>query len=267
MTALSIEARIFGSALTMTWIPTGAPKAISVQIATDVNFTANLNHFVLPSATRSATLDVGAGAWFFRVGQWSGKEHEGEITWTPTYGPAVVDCAKPPIQPSASKAVELVNNYPTIGAFRLHTNISERAIVYIEVCKGGTKFEANNTKSRYMLDWGRGSLDVGGLDPHHVYSVRFTTFPVPPAATTATATAAEGRGEFPKSTLVHLPTMCEVLGKRPLRAGRHADGDMMGAARGGQALLRESQERATMRFPSQAAYLRYLATKTGAGYH
>jgi hypothetical protein len=250
----SVEARIAGSVLQISWgLFATDPRAISIQVATDANFTKNYAHFVLPTMASSVGLDLGAGTWFYRLGVWSGKDHEGSVDWTATYGPAAISCAKPTFAAPAP-VVSVLHSYPTPGGIRLATNISEKTLVCLEICKGSAGFEANNTTMRYVLNWGNGTVDVAPLDPANSYSVRISRFPTTPAA-------------FPSTALYTMPAGAIVRMARPLRVARHGDGHQMAAAHAGAAMLKEAAERPTMRFPSQAAYMRYLASKTGAAYH
>jgi hypothetical protein len=254
MAISGIEALIIGSKLQFKWelyLPDA--KLISIQLATDVNFTKNYNHFVIPTKALSTILEVGAGAWYFRFGVWSGKDHTGDVSWTPTHGPATVVSSKPTLS-SAAPSVEIVHSFPIPGGIHFNSNIVTKSIICVEVCKNGAGFEANNTTMRYYLDWGSGGFDVRGLDPANTYALRVSRFP-------------ESYSEFPTSQLYHMPSGAVIGVKRPLRIPRHGDGDRMAAARGGEAILREAAERPVMKFPSQAAYLRYLATKTSSMYH
>lgn len=249
-----VEARIFGSTLRLNWeLAMGEVRAISIQVATDANFTRNYCHFVLPTKSSSVTLDLGAGGWYFRAGAWTGRDHVGSIEWSATYGPAEISTAKPTFV-APTPTVAILHHFAVPGGVRLQTSIGEKSVICVEVCKGGVGFEANNTTMTYMLNWGDGTVDVKGLDAVNSYGVRVSRF-------------VSEYSEFPTAKLHCLARAAAVGPLRPLRVGRYGDGDRMAAARSGATMLREAAERPTMRFPTQAAYLRYLASKTGAGYH
>jgi hypothetical protein len=255
MSFSDIEALIIGSTLQMKWkLLATDVRAISIQLATDMNFTKHYNHFVIPSKSSAVTFDVGAGLWYFRFGMWSGKDHIGDISWTPTYGPASVVCAKPTLSPPLS-IVTIHHAFPIPSGIHFNSNIGAKTLICVEICKGGGGFEANNTTMKYYLDWGSGGFDVRGLDANSTYALRVSRFP------------SSRQDEFPKSEIYHMPAGAVVSTKRPLRVPTHGDGHRMAASHGGEAMLKEAAERPSMKFPTQAAYLRFLASKTSAAYH
>lgn len=255
MAVSNVEVTIFGSSLQFQWeLLMPEARALSIQLATDSNFTRNYNHFIIPTGASSVRLEVGAGEWYFRMGTWSGKDHVGDVTWTATYGPARVVTAKPTLA-SPPANVSILHSFAIPEGIHFNSNIGSKSIICVEICKNSSGFEANNTTMKYYLDWGNGGFDIRGLDSANNYALRVTKFPFSSVQ------------EFPKDTLIHMPAGAIVPLRRPIRTGRHGDGDRMAAARGGEAMLREAAERPTMKFPSQAAYLRFLASKTSSQYH
>jgi hypothetical protein len=250
-----VEAMIVGSSLQLKWnLLQPEARAISIQVATDSNFTRNLNHFIVPTSASFIGLDVGRGEWYFRLGHWSGKDQEGDVYWTATYGPALVVCTKPSVAPPPA-ALRVLHSFPIPGGIHFNSNIDVKNLTFVEICKDSTTFEANNTNMKYYLDWGTGGFDIHGLDPVNVYAMRVTKFP------TGVDAAA-----FPTSSVYHLPASVSIGSKRPLRIGRRADGGALATSRADNAVLRDAATRPTMKFSSQGDYLRFLATKTVAHY-
>jgi hypothetical protein len=256
MAVNEVEALIIGSALQINWkLLLPEARALSVQVATDSNFTRNYNHFMIPVTASFVRLDLGVGSWFFRIGTWSGKDHAGDAAWSPTYGPANVVCAKPTLKPPAPN-IAILHSFPIPEGIHFNSNISVKNMICVEICKNSSGFEADNTVMRYFLDWGHGGFDVRGLDPLNTFALRITKFP-----------CSDGLAEFPTTELWHMPAGVVIGAKRPIRSPRHLDGSGTATARGGEALLRDAAERRTMKFSSQADYLRFLAAKTKSQFH
>lgn len=249
----NIEAMIIGSSLQLKWnLLQPEARAISIQVATDSNFTKNLNHFIVPTSASFIGLDVGRGEWYFRLGHWSGKEHEGDVYWTATYGPALVVCSKSSVAPPPPN-LRVLHSFPIPGGIHFNSNIDVKNFTFVEICKDSTAFEADNTNMRYYLDWGTGGFDIRGLDPLNIYALRVTKFP-----------SGVDAAAFPTTVLYHMPASVSIGSKRPLRVERRTDGVMLATSRAGDAVLRDAATRPTMKFSSQGDYLRFLATKTVA---
>ena len=160
MAFTGVEAFIMGSKIQFKWkLLLPEAKLISIQLATDANFTKHYNHFVIPVGAESVTLETGAGEWYFRLGSWSGKEQIGDVAWTPTYGPARVICAKPTLVAPAPN-ISLLHSFAIAEGIRFNSNIIVKTIICVEICKDSSGFEANNTVMKYYVDWGDGGFDI-----------------------------------------------------------------------------------------------------------
>lgn len=255
MAVSNIEALIIGSSLQFKWknlIPEA--RAVSIQIATDSNFTKHYSHFVFPPLATGSTLEVGAGAWYFRFGVWNGKDHVGDVTWTPTYGPAVVICAKPTLAPPTPSVV-IHKSYAVPEGFIIQSNIVKKSIICVEICKNSADFEANNTNMKYYLDLGTGQFDIRGFDTANSYALRIATFPSPSPE------------NFPSTTLFHMPAGVTTPLTPPLAPIRHAAAIDRVNSQAGMAMLREASERPIMKFSSTDEYLRFKKSKTAANFH
>ena len=253
MAISNIEAVILGSVLQFKWkLLLPETRLISIQLAFDSNFTKNMNHFVIPTSASSVNLDVGQGAWFFRFGTWIGKDLAGDVTWSPTYGPANVICTKPFILPPPPN-ITIHHSFPIGEGIRFISNTVVKSIICVEICKDSNGFEANNTVMKYYVDWGDGGFDLRGLDPLNSFALRVTKFP-------------SNYSEFPKTNLFHMPAGALIGSKRPLRAQRHKDTLAMTETRGDSAVLRDIADQRRIKFSSQADYLRFLAAKTKSQY-
>ena len=245
MAAQNVLVRVDSGALDFSWDVLGEPVAISVQIATDNEFTTNARTFVIPPMS-GVRLDVGNGVWFFRIGSWLGTTTQGKITWTPVYGPAIL-----PVRKTAVKAkvptLPLIHAQGIAEGVRLHTGVHDKSYAIIEYSVNA-RFPGSKTSSVYMFDWGRGYFDCMGLDPLKTYSVRLSTF-------------SKDRDKLPDESIVQLEAFSAAHGKRPIPASKPMDNTMKAIATGDDPILREALGKPFLRFASHAEYLRFTAAK------
>jgi hypothetical protein len=223
----------------------GEPRAMSIQVATDIEFTKNAMTYVVPPYG-GAELDVGSGAWYFRVGSWFGSEAEGKIVWTPVCGPATVTSLKPPFAPQKA-AVPVLHTQAIMNGLRLHTGLTKKVYAVMEYSRNPA-FPASQTHSIYAVDHGRGYFDCIGLEPTAVYSVRVATFEA-------------DVGVMPTDRVGELCAFTSVHGKRAARPIRPSDNVARSTAVGDVVLLREARIKPNMRFSSHSDYLRFLGAQ------
>jgi hypothetical protein len=280
MAAQNVLARIDGASLHFSWDLVNECHAISIQVAQDVDFSRQANHFVVP-VVPGATLELGRGAWYFRIGTWIGKKEVGKIVWTPVYGPANILAPRAPIEPPVNP-LRIVHHHPIVDGVRIHTGDTDVRYGVFEAAVD-RRFPMGSTKWTYVKNPGHGYFDATGLNTLEVWNVRVSVMgpmlpaiPRPPrneegGGAGAGAGAAASVPLFPRAPepptkpVEHLCAGRVVAGIRPLRPRRHADSTLTTGAHAGTTLLREMQERGAVRFPSHAVYVRYLHAKTTAG--
>jgi hypothetical protein len=249
MAVQNVSARTDGGLLDMMWEVLAEPVALSIQMATDNEFTSIVRTFVIPTAS-GATLDIGNGTWFFRIGAWMGSKTAGKITWTSPYGPATIATRKAPVNLKPC-TLPLLHVQSIQNGIRLHTGLHEKAYLLVDYCKN-SKFPASQSTSLYMFDWGRGYFDVDGLDFLHKYSIRFASF-------AGSADRAPVRHLLPTETVAQLEAPRAIHNAAPGRPARPVDNGLKAVAAADDPILREAQQKPFMRFASHADYLRYTA--------
>ena len=283
MAAQNVLARIDGSSLHFSWDLVNECRAISIQVAHDVDFSRQVNHFVVP-VVPGATLELGRGSWYFRIGTWIGKTEVGKIVWSPVYGPANLVTPRASIAPPPNP-LTIVHHHAIVDGVRVHTGDTDVRYGVFEAAVD-RRFPMGSTKWSYMRNPGHGYFDVTGLNTVETWNVRASVMgPMLPAVPHRAAradvddeSAAAGAGagvvavpSFPRApapptkSVEHLCSGKVIAGICPMRPRRHADSTLGTGAQAGSVMLREMQERGTVRFPSHAAYVRYLHAKTTAG--
>jgi len=245
----NVLARVDDSKIVITWDVFGEPRALSVQIAMDPDFTSFLNTFLVPPQVKGVTLDVGGGHWYFRVGCFNGKKEYGVIEYSAIYGPAVVPVEKPP-QKLSPPSFAILHYKPILEGVRFYTDRTTPCYAIMESCPSN-KFNASDTTSTYSLDFGRGYFDCLGLNSRTTHSVRIACW--------------EGNvSEFPTDRVARLEQFRAAHYVKPTASVRRDISSLGTAAAAGAALLRESREKPVMKFASHTAYMRYIASKTEA---
>jgi len=239
--------RVAGSAvdgkLGISWMCFDTVKALSVSVATDIEFLTNERTFVVPPI-QSILLDVGPGAWWIRVGAWDGTDAEGRIEWSGIQGPIPVLSTKPTLK-EQDPAVVVIHTQAIQGGLRFHTTTQTPVWAILE-SSSHPRFPASSTKTRYMFDWGRGYVDCMGLQSGTLYSVRLRTFG-PDSTTLPTGSVKQ----VSRGIVTH-----RKQSAKPLRLSSATDTTVR---RGDEMLLRDAKETPHVRFPSHTFYLKHKA--------
>lgn len=243
----NVVARVGGGTLDMTWEVLGAPHALSIQVAQDVQFRNAMRHYVIPVVS-GINLDVGGGTWFFRVGSWNGTSTEGSIDWTPILGPAVMPVRRLVQQPKPS-TLSILHRRPTMGGVRIHIGLIGNTYYVVEYNTDKT-CPASSTTYKYIFDNGRGHIDIKGFDPLHLYTTRLSTF-------------SDTKGTLPIDTVKLLEVPVATYGIRALKYEAPIDKNntIRTTAKGDEPILREAIEKPFLRFASHADYVRFNAAK------
>lgn len=232
--------------LALRWEVYGKPIALSVQVALDTEFTEEARTFVLPKSATTCALDIGFGAWFYRVGAWEGTNMNGTVEWSGIYGPVAIQ---------TQKGRTLVSEFPTIipnvtpanNAVVFHTGLYEPYYMIIH-CTQKDVFKASVMKTYYKKDWGNGSLQLSGLDPQYTYSFQLQMFP-------------DEKAVLPTNTIRPLSDVYSIKNKRtgmPVKASSNTDHAIYAADK---AILLDAVGRQKQTFASQTDYIRFQAAK------
>lgn len=248
MAVQNVNASVNGIIAQISWEIVGNPLAISVQFASDAEFTKNIKTFVIPTGP-GAWLDIGNGSWFFRIGSWFGKPDYGVITWTPTYGPIAIISQKMPIK-LKSPTLSVLHASSIVEGIRIHTGINTRMYAIIEYSMD-SRFPSGATKTLYALDWGRGYFDIHDLEALTKYSVRIATF-------------IGSRSELPSDSIIMIEPYQAFHGKIPMKAAKPLISSTQTSSKADDAILREIENTPNPRFSSHADYMRYITAKTRA---
>lgn len=243
MSVQSPLAQCIDGVLTFSWDVMGSPAALSIQIATDIEFAHDTRTFIIPVVT-SATLDCGAGHWFFRMGAWVGDPTSGTVAWTGVYGPVVVTTSRPRTS-LLDSPVRIVHTQAIQHGLRLHTG-NLVPMYFVVESSVDPRFPASNTATQYILDWGRGYTDCLGLQFGQPYSVRFGVF------------------QTAKLSLPEIRQLCTwqaVHNKNAARPIRPINSSALGTSRADAAILREASQTPFVRFTSHSDYLRFKAAE------
>lgn len=248
MVVQNVAAVVNGSIAQLTWEVIGSPIAITVQFATDYEFTKNIKSFIIPTGP-GAWLDIGNGAWFFRIGSWIGKPESGVINWTPTYGPLTIVVQKMPIK-TKSPTLPVLHVSTIVEGLRIHTGVNACIYAVIEYSKD-SRFPSGSTKTLYALDWGRGYFDVRDLEPFEKYSVRIATF-------------TGNRSELPTESIAILEAYQAYHGKTPMKAVQPSTNSVRTSMKADDTILREIENTPNPKFGSHSDYIRYITAKSRA---
>jgi hypothetical protein len=247
-----------GSKIMVYWtIPETATEhvAISVQLATNDDFTAGVRTFVIPANLKGVGLDVGNGKWFVRVGFWKGNAAAGHIIWSKRTAMAEeVRCAKAAV-PVPKTFLPVIHTTPQIERIRFHfSNPLKRYVVY-ETCPH-TSFSATSTVTRYKLHSGA-DFDVGGLTALVPANIRLCTL------------ATLDQTVLPTESVEMLGGWSAALNKRPLKKPGDLDGMSTVERLAMDAVIKHADTAVAKgekpRFSSHADYVRYQAAMARLG--
>jgi len=252
MAVQSLGASFFEGKLALSWDVMTETKSLLVNVAKDAEFTNSSRQFLIPPSTSSLHLDCGMGTWYVRIGALIGDDSAGMVDWSGIQGPVVVVSTKGnPDEPPCS--LSLLHTQAIQEGVRLHTGSMIQMYALLEYSREPT-FPSSATKTKYMLDWGRGYYDCLGLDPLHTYSIRIRTWG------TNTKDASEGT-TFAVKEVKPLSKAVVANGKQSLKMGKPTSGGDLSATRAGNRVVVEARERGGMRFEKHSDYVKYLAAK------
>jgi len=228
--------------LTLKWTLIGEPLALSVQIAHDIEFTKTLRTFVLPRVS-GISLDCGQGTWYFRIGSWLGTKQTGIIEFTPIHAPLTNPVMRLPV-PVKAPEVSILHTQAITNGLRLHMSSSVKHYVVIETFKNTNVLAGSKGTTTYLLETGRGYVNVMGMDYNHTYAVRISQMTI-------------DAGELPTDSVKMLDSGLTVYGKKPARPLKLGDSGAVTTNRGSNAILRDMEHKTNVHFASHSDYLRY----------
>ena len=217
-------------------------KVITINVANDSEFTVNPRYLSIPKAT-NATLDVGQGVWYVRIGCWIPSPKtpsEGALEWSGIVGPIQIVTQKPML-PTIRRNITIIYNQSIAGGLRLHTGKYENYYAIAEYTTGN--FEASSTKTLYTFDSSRGYVDVIGLLKQYTYNVRIAHF-----------------GALP-TTVHQLSDWITIRNKQPTILQKPLDGTDLSKSKSDLAILNDTSVIRGIRFSSGTERANYLAAK------
>ena len=240
----NIITQCIGGKLALQWETLGDCVAISVQTASDSEFTKNERCYVIPKIN-AIDLDCGGGLWYVRISAWVGNTTDGVIEWSGVYGPVAVVNTKslPPLKPSPAF---IIHTQAIQKGMRFHTENLKPMYFVIESSLERT-FTSNTTKTQYVFDYGKRQVDCLHLSFGKVYSVRFGAF------TTESLSKMEVR---------QLGEWQTVHNKQPARPIKPTDNTQAVVEKADAIYLREVSQKKMARFASHGDYLRFKAAET-----
>ena len=224
-----------------------------VCCARDPEFTVDRRCFFVPKiGADGVSLDMGGGAWFFRIGTLAGNlNYRGRIVWSNIYGPYTNAGARgrsPP--PHGSNVISLLHSRAIPSGLRAHVSYAGAAYIAIFECSRRADLRASDTQWTFHIDTvRRGSVDCLHMEHPHRYYVR--------------CVGMDG-AEFPTDRIVPLGTGIQFQGV-PVAAVQPLDTTAQSTHRADIAVLRGNENERNIRFTSHADYLRYQAARARAG--
>ena len=232
--------------LELEWESFGNPIAFSVQAALDSEFTQETRTFVIPKSTRSCTLDIGAGQWYYRVGAWIGTELEGNIDWSGIYKPIHIASAKerPVVTPFPILIPKVT---PALNAVVFHTGLYEPYYMILHMTSDSI-FKASSMKTYYIKDIGNSKIQMSKLDPQYTYSFQLQML-------------TGNKGELPTNTVRLLTDVYSVKNKKTGATVKPASGTDHAVYARDKAILQDAVGRTKQNFSSYADYLQFKAAR------
>ena len=218
--------------------------AITINIASDSEFTKNDQCYVVPRVD-GANFDCGGGFWYVRFGAWIGDEKSGIVEWSGIYGPVAVINPKP-INTTKPSPAKIINTQAIQKGLRLHTGNLTPMYFVIESSLDD-KFPATATVSRYVYDYGKGYVDCLDLLFGKDYNVRFGAFVTE---------------KLDKIEIRQLGEWQITRNKQSARPIKHGDNTQVAIGRADAVLLQEASQKKVVRFGSHSDYLRFKAAET-----
>ena len=258
----NIIAACVDSRLSLQWTVLTESKAHIISVAYNNEFTKTVRSFVVPPKAldekdsekvptpAGAILEVGPGYWFYRVGNCIGNNEKGQIHWSGIYGPIHIASSKD-IIPLENNPYEVIHTQSIVNGYRIFTSRTVPSIVIGEVCKTNI-FPASDTKWYYTRDYGRGNIEIYGMDHINTYSVRFSIF-------------SDGSAVFPTDSILSLTRSIAFHNKRSARPPLVHDSTEKATNTADKTILKDLKRMKTIRFASHEDYLRFKAASEKVG--
>lgn len=247
MAISDIQATIEGSNLNLVWpFCPSSIHCLSIQVSPSPEFIGLVRTFVIPPS-KGASIDIGNGKWFFRIGAWYGTPETGIIEWSGIYGPAHITNPKM-VVPVKPPVLQALHTQAIVKGLRIHTGITTPYYVVIDYSKNNEGLNAGVVKSQYTYDTGRGYFDITGLDSLHKYNARFHTFD-------------KEYGLLPKDSIKQLCAYSIISQKRPARNLPQKDSSISTTRRSEDTLLKDMARKTSLHFSSHLDYIKYIAAK------
>jgi hypothetical protein len=242
----NIDIQCVTGKMAIRWDTIGECVAISLQIATDSEFTKNERCYVIPKIN-ALDLDCGGGLWYIRIGSWIGDAKYGTVEWSGVYGPIAIASSKhaPPLKPSP---VSIVHTQSIQKGLRFHTENLIPMYFVLESSVDRT-FNSTTTKTQYVFDYGKGYIDCVNLSFGSFYSIRFGAFVTE---------------SLDKLEIRQLGEWQTVHNKQPARPNKPFNSTQVASEKADASLLREASQKKVIRFTSHSDYLRFKAAETRA---
>jgi hypothetical protein len=216
--------------------------AIQVSIAHDSEFTVNLHQFILPPSAQNCRLDPGKGSWYVRVGAWIGDSNGGKVRDSGVVGPFQIlegkEASKPVLSTYSSSKIEMLEK-----GFRLYTYNPNPNYMVLELSEK-KEFPSSETKAFFEYDWGKGFVEIKGVNEYLTYNIRYTPF-----------------SGYPSETPFELPIGQIIEQKKALPPVKIRNNEELVQKQSEQTLLRESKENRNLRFSSYSDYMRLMAAR------
>lgn len=234
--------------LSLDWKVVGEVVAISVQIATDTEFTQETRTFVMDKSVQSCALDVGFGKWFYRVGAWIGTDKDGIIEWSGIYGPVAIRSNKPHV-PLTAFPTFITNVKPAHNSIVFHTGLYQPYYMIVHSTQKD-HFKASGLKSYYKYDeLANGTIQLSNMDPSTTYSFQLQMF-------------STGWADIPSGSNIQVLTDVYIVRNKkaamPVKARTNTDRAVYA---GDSAILQGAIGRPNQKFGSYAEYLQFVAAK------
>lgn len=248
-----ISVGLDGIKFRLSWTGPLNAKGYIISAARDPEFIIDRRCFFVPCiGSAGLSLDMGGGAWYFRIATLVGDSAHGLVRWSNVYGPHTNSAAgtkMPP--PYGTQNFSILHTRPLKCGLRAHIGYDRAAyIMLIETSRYNETLAATQTEWSFHMDAvSRGSVDALNLEYPHNYWGRCTLL--------------DG-AYFPTDKIVPLGPGLRFKGV-PEKPVRHFDNGLQSLHRGDLAVLRQTENVSGVRFFSHADYVRYQAAKARAG--
>ncbi len=241
---------VVGGRLAIQWTIFEEVRAVTVHVGKDVEFTSDARQYVLPATATASQIFVGRGAWYIRVGAWSGTPNQsGKVEWSGVYGPFQVEYPKEgPSEPAG--VLKLLHIESIKGGIRIHTGRYDPHYAVFDYVVG-TDFKASLQKTVWTYDWGRGFVECDGLRPEYTYSIRLMTF-------------SDQLGDLPTGEIKPLTAPILLKNKKCLPDQKpHNFGDYI-VNQAADILLKEAKASPNKRYASYTDYIKVIEAEARA---